>query len=68
MLATLILVLCLAADRADCRERHEVQLPGAVAFQECLVQGQHLAAPYLEERPRWRLGAWRCEPPGRRGA
>ena len=56
---TLILVVCLTAKPDICEEqRPPVEI---VSQMSCLVQGQQIAAEWLEEHPKWRLLGWRCQ-------
>lgn len=56
---TLVLVVCLSATPDVCRE--ERPPIDAVSAMYCMVQGQQIAAEWLEEHPKWRLIAWRCQ-------
>ncbi len=57
-MVTLILVVCLSGTPGVC---HEEQPPiDVTSAMSCLVQGQQLAAEWLEEHPKWRLEGWRC--------
>jgi hypothetical protein len=56
---SLILVVCLSATPDICREepsRVEITTPMV-----CLIQGQQIAAEWIEEHPKWRLQGWRCQ-------
>jgi hypothetical protein len=56
---TLVLIVCLAGAPEVCREeRPPLEAPGTMA---CIVEGQRVAAQWLEEHPKWRMRAWRCE-------
>ncbi len=56
---TLILVVCLTATPDVCREE---QPPVEVASgTSCMIQGQQLATPWLDEHPKWALKGWRCK-------
>lgn len=57
-MVTLILVVCLSATPDVCREERP---PVDVASpMQCMVQGQQIAAEWIEEHPKWRLSALRC--------
>ena len=56
---TLILVVCLSSTPNVCRE--ERPPIDAVSPMACMVQGQQIAAEWLEEHPKWQLAAWRCQ-------
>jgi hypothetical protein len=32
-----------------------------LSMQACLLRGQHYAAEWLAEHPKWMLSRWRCE-------
>lgn len=32
-----------------------------------MVQGQQIAAEWMEENPKWRIQSYRCEPPRAKG-
>jgi len=55
---SLILVVCLASSPDVCREETppiDVDSPMA-----CLVEGQQIAAEWLEDHPKWSLRGSRC--------
>ena len=53
----LVLIVCLSAEPATCREeRPPIDAASAMA---CMVQGQQIAAAWVEEHPKWRLTGWR---------
>lgn len=55
----LVLTVCLVASPGACRdERPEF---GATSLMGCVVQGQALAARWLEDHPHFTLSRWRCE-------
>ena len=56
---TLVLVVCLSATPDVCRE--ERPPIDAVSPMSCVVQGQQIAAEWLEDHPKWQLAAWRCQ-------
>jgi hypothetical protein len=57
-MVTLILVVCLSGSPDICREEQPpIDVTNAMT---CLVQGQQIAAEWLEEHPKWPLEAWRC--------
>ncbi len=59
LMTSLILLVCLAASPAVCREEYPpVEVDSGVA---CLVEGQMIAAEWLEEHPKWALKGWRCK-------
>jgi hypothetical protein len=59
MITTLILVVCLSGTPNNC---HEERPPIDVASpMACMIQGQQMAAQWLEEHPKWRLNGWRCQ-------
>ena len=56
---TLILIVCLASSPDTCREeRPPIDAVNAMA---CMVQGQQIAAQWVEEHPKWKLTGWRCQ-------
>ena len=56
---TLVLVVCLSATPDVCREeRPPIDAASPMA---CMVQGQQIAAVWLEDHPKWRLSGWRCQ-------
>lgn len=55
---TLVLVVCLSATPDVCREEHPPI--DAVSPMSCVVQGQQIAAEWIEDHPKWQLAAWRC--------
>jgi hypothetical protein len=58
-MTALILIVCLSTTPDVCREeRPPVDAENPMA---CMVQGQQIAAQWLEEHPKWRLSAWRCQ-------
>jgi len=57
-MVSLILVVCLAASPEICRE--EQPLLDAQSGLFCLVEGELVAAAWLEEHPKWMLKGWRC--------
>jgi hypothetical protein len=58
VIATLIIVVCLAADPSICREeRPPVDMGEGLS---CIMQGQQIAARWLDEHPKWTLRGWRC--------
>jgi hypothetical protein len=58
-MVSLILVVCLSATPDVCREEQPPLLE-AVTAPSCMMQGQLLAAQWLEEHPKWALKGWRC--------
>jgi hypothetical protein len=63
MTATLILVVCLAIAPNICEERTP-----PVEGVSCLMQGQLLAAQWIDEHPKWVLKGWRCRVGGGKDA
>ena len=58
-MVTLVLVVCLSLSPTSC---HEETPPVDVASpMACLVQGQQIAAEWVEEHPKWRINGWRCK-------
>ena len=58
-MVSLILIVCLAATPDVCQEeRPPIE---AVNGTSCMVQGQQLAAQWLDEHPKWALKGWRCK-------
>jgi hypothetical protein len=55
---SLILVVCLATTPDVCREENP-PIDG-VSPMVCMVQGQQIAAEWIEDHPKWSLRAWRC--------
>jgi hypothetical protein len=57
-MVTLILIVCLSGTPDVCREEQPpIEVSNAMS---CFVQGQQIAAEWLEEHPKWRLEGWRC--------
>lgn len=55
---TLTLVVCLITSPDICREE---QPPTAViSEQQCLIQGQQIAAEWTGDHPKWTVQGWRC--------
>jgi hypothetical protein len=57
-MVSLILVVCLTAAPSTCQE--ERPLVEVASSLSCLVEGQQIAAEWLEEHPKWMLRGWRC--------
>ncbi len=56
---SLILVVCLSATPDVCKEeRPPIEITSPMV---CLIQGQQIASQWLEDHPKWRLSAWRCQ-------
>ncbi len=55
----LVLIFCLAASPASCREERPVV--EQLSLMTCMVQGQQIAQELLADRPKWMLSRWRCE-------
>lgn len=56
---TIVLIVCLSMTPSTC---HEERPPVDVASpMQCLVQGEQIAAEWVEEHPKWRLDGWRCQ-------
>jgi hypothetical protein len=56
---TLVLIVCLSTTPDVC---HEERPPIDVASpMACLVQGEIMAAQWMEEHPKWELHGWRCQ-------
>lgn len=53
----LVLTVCLMAAPMECRKErmHWDGSPFA-----CAIQGQMVAAEWLQSRPKWRLSRWQC--------
>ena len=59
----LILLVCLASDPTSCRdERPPIDLLMPMA---CMLQGQQIAAEWLEDHPKLVLKSYRCAKPER---
>jgi hypothetical protein len=56
---TLILVVCLSATPNVCKE--ERPIVEAMSPMGCMVQGQQIAAEWVEEHPKWQLSEFRCQ-------
>jgi hypothetical protein len=57
-MVALILIVCLAATPDICREeRPPLTIASTMA---CAVQGQAIAAQWLDDHPKWLLRGWRC--------
>lgn len=59
MSSFLILVFCLVAEPADCREVQPSLEP--MGLHECMIAGQVEGAKWLDEHPSWRLERVKCE-------
>lgn len=58
-LIELVMLVCLAAAPAECREeRPATEINSVMA---CATQGQMVAARWLAEHPAFTLSRWRCE-------
>jgi hypothetical protein len=57
-LTALVLVLCLQGAPASCIEQRPID---DLSLQACLIRGQHYAAEWLAEHPKWMLSRWWCE-------
>jgi len=57
-LTALVLVLCPQGAPASCIEQRPID---DLSLQACLIRGQHYAAEWLAEHPKWMLSRWRCE-------
>ena len=58
-MVSLILLVCLAASPEICHEeRPPVQV---VSSSSCIMEGQLIAAEWLEEHPKWMLRGWQCQ-------
>jgi hypothetical protein len=58
VIATLIIVVCLADAPDICREEQpSVDMDNSVS---CMMHGQHVAAQWLADHPGWILRGWRC--------
>jgi hypothetical protein len=56
---TLVLIVCLSSTPNVC---HEERPPIDVASpMACLMQGQIIAAEWVDEHPKWQLNGWRCQ-------
>ena len=56
---SLILLVCLAASPQTCQEeRPPVEVQSSLS---CIVEGQVIAAAWLEDHPKWMLRGWRCK-------
>lgn len=56
----LVLVYCLVASPATCREQRPI-IDGGISAMACMVGGQQAGARWVIEHPRWFLARWRCE-------
>ena len=55
----LVLVFCLSASPADCREiRQPSENPTPIG---CMIDAQRQAADWLADHPKWMLSRFRCE-------
>lgn len=55
---TLVLIVCLASTPTVC---HEERPPVDVASpMACMVQGEQIAAEWVDEHPKWTLVGWTC--------
>lgn len=59
----LVLIACLIANPAECREDRiaMLELPGPVA---CLIVAPQVAADWMAAHPKWAVARWRCAPVG----
>jgi hypothetical protein len=57
-LTALVLVFCLQVAPSSCTEQRPIE---DLSLEACLVRGQHYAAEWLAEHPKWMLSRWRCE-------
>jgi len=57
-MSELVLVFCLQSAPFSCTEQRPIE---DLSLQACLVRGQHYAAEWLAEHPKWILSRWRCE-------
>ena len=56
---TLVLIVCLSATPNVC---HEERPPiDAVSPMACMVQGEAIAAEWVDEHPKYQLTGWRCQ-------
>ena len=56
----LVLTVCLVAAPDAC---HDEQPPIAIISEfQCVLQGQQIAAEWVNDHPRWTLKGWRCGP------
>jgi hypothetical protein len=54
----LILLVCLSTSPEACREeRPPVEVASSLS---CMMQGQLIAAEWLEQHPKWILRGWQC--------
>ncbi|HWI25722.1 MAG TPA: hypothetical protein VN668_02050 [Stellaceae bacterium] len=58
-MVTLVLIVCLSGSPSTCHE--ETPPIDAINPMACMVQGQQIAAQWLEDHPKWRLDGWRCK-------
>lgn len=57
----IVLTVCLITAPGIC---HDESPPIAVISGiQCMMQGQQIAAEWLEDHPKWMLQGWRCGPP-----
>lgn len=56
----LVLLLCLESNPDRCTEHRPVIEP--LSPFACAIQGQIIAADYLNKNPGWQLRRWRCLP------
>jgi len=56
---SLILVVCLSGTSDVCHE--ERPLVDLASPMSCLIEGQQIAAEWIEEHPKWRVQGWRCQ-------
>ena len=55
---TLVLIVCLSSTPNVCHE--ERPLVDVATPMACMVQGQQIAAEWVEDHPKWQLTGWRC--------
>lgn len=56
----LVLTVCLVAAPDACHdERPPIMV---ISEQQCLIQGQQIAAEWIGDHPKWALKGWRCGP------
>jgi hypothetical protein len=57
-MVSLILLVCLVSSPETCQEeRPPVEVASSLS---CVIEGQLIAAEWLEEHPKWALKGWRC--------
>jgi len=55
----LVLTVCMMAWQAHCADERPIL--EEMTMMACMIEGQQVAAEWVEEHPKWMLARWRCE-------